>query len=103
MRPHLMLTTNLISFPPRPARSSKSPRAPGARTPRLRGPIWDQGDGSVVGDCNARALGTIPTPLPCRPEFVGRSVPARFALAPSALDFLYWLHPQSAAVSRGCR
>ena len=43
---NLILTTNPISYPPRPARSSKSPRAPGARTPRLRGPIWDQGDGS---------------------------------------------------------
>jgi len=46
MRPHLMLTTNQISYPPRPARSSKSPRAPGARTPRLRARLWDQGDGS---------------------------------------------------------
>jgi hypothetical protein len=34
---NLTLTTNPISYPPRPARSSKSPRAPGARTPRLRG------------------------------------------------------------------
>jgi hypothetical protein len=39
MRQHLILTTNSISNPPRPARSSKSPRAPGARTPRLRQPL----------------------------------------------------------------
>jgi hypothetical protein len=47
-RAQLVLTTNQISYRPRPARSSKRPRAPGARTPRLPGAIWDQlgGDGS---------------------------------------------------------
>jgi hypothetical protein len=38
-----------------------------------------------------------------QPEFVGRILPARFALAPSALDLVYWLYPQRAAVSRGYR